>query len=170
MKYFIAAAILIFCIFAASMTGAQTLYTWTDENGNLHITEKPPPKTAKIEEKVNYKERSPEEEAARQRRSEAFRQRLEQDKQRVENRVARSKASDAEKDAQKMKEQALEESEKNKAYVDKLSNRQWKRKKFRKRIERLKRESKESLAEAEAAVKQAEEAKANAEAEQESQN
>ena len=69
-----------------------------------------------------------------------------------------------------MKEQAREEYEENKAYIDRLSNRQWKRKKFRKRIERLKRESEESLAEAEEAVKQAEEAKTNLEAEQGSQN
>ena len=52
MKYFISATIFIFCIFAASITGAQKLYTWTDENGNLHITQEPPPKSAKVEDVV----------------------------------------------------------------------------------------------------------------------
>jgi hypothetical protein len=169
MKLIITAIIILTSLFTASMTGAQKLYTWTDEKGNLHITEDPPPKTAKIEETVTYKQRSPEEEAARQRRNEEFRRRLEQDKQRVEKRDTRVKASDAEKDAQKMKEQAWEEYEENKAYIDKLSNRRWKRKKFRKRIERLKKESEESLAAAEEAAKRAREAKAAAEAEQDTQ-
>ena len=68
-----------------------------------------------------------------------------------------------------MRDEAQEKYDYNKEYIDKLSNRKWKRKKFRKRIDRLKRESEQSFAEAEAAAKRAEEAKARIEADQESQ-
>ena len=171
MRYIIAGFILIFCFFAASITGAQKLYTWTDENGNLHITQDPPPKSAKVEDVVKYRERSPEEEAARQRRNEEFRKGLKREKQREETRDARQEADKAEKEAQRLRDQAQKEYDYNKEYIDKLSNRKWKRKKFRKRIDRLKKETEQSFAEAEAASKRAEEAKAKAgiEGEQQSQ-
>ena len=169
MKYIIAGFILIFCIFAASITGAQKLYTWTDEDGNLHITQDPPPKSARVEDVVKYRERSPEDEAARQRRNKEFRRGLERERQREANRDARQEAEEAENEAQRLRDQAQEEFDSNKEYIDKLSNRKWKRKKFRKRIDRLKRETEQSFAEAEAAAKRAEEAKARIEAEQEGQ-
>jgi hypothetical protein len=169
MKLIITAIIVLTSLFAASITGAQKLYTWTDENGNLHITQDPPPKSAKVEDVVKYRERSPEEETARQRRNDDFRRSLEREKQREENRDARQEAEEAQKEAQRLRDQAQEEYDYNKEYIDKLSNRKWKRKKFRKRIDRLKRESEQSFAEAEAAAKRAEEAKARIEADQESQ-
>ena len=49
---------------ARSPRSAQKLYTWTDENGILHITDHPPPQRAQIEEVVTYKERTPEEQQA----------------------------------------------------------------------------------------------------------
>ena len=122
MKYLIPATILIFCLFAASMAGAQKLYTWTDENGNLHITQEPPPKSAKVEDVIKYREKSPEAEAARQRRNEEFRRRLEKDKRREETRQARQRADDAEKEAQRLRDQAQEEYDYNKEYIDKLSS------------------------------------------------
>jgi len=163
MKYFIAAAILLFSVLTVSMPGAQKLYTWTDENGILHITETPPPKNARVEEVTNYKERTPEDEAARRQRNEEFRRKLEKYDQRVQTQEAQLKAKEAEEEAQKAKAQAQQEYEDNKAYIDKLSNRKWKRKKFRKRITRLKKETEENFAEAEEAAKRAEEAKAKAE-------
>ena len=171
MKLLIITIIVFTGLFIASMASAQKLYTWTDENGNLHITQDPPPESAKVEEVVHYKERSPEEEAARQRRNEKFRHNLEQEREREKSREARLEAEEAEKKAQKMKEDAQRAYEENKAYIDRLSNRKWKRKQFRKRIDRLKRESEQGLIEAEEAVKRAQEAKAEAgiEVEQESQ-
>ena len=84
MKILITAALLTFALIVFGVPNSTAeVYTWTDENGNLHISEEPPPKNARVEDVVNYKERTPEEEAARQRRKEEFRRKLEEDKQRL---------------------------------------------------------------------------------------
>ena len=163
MRVLTATAVLLFCIFTASLLGAQKVYTWTDENGVLHITDHPPPQRAQLEEVVTYKERTPEELNAIERRKNKLRRELDQDFQQVKTREAQLKAKQAEEEAQKTLEQAEEEYEENKAYIDKLSNRKWKRKKFRKKIDRIKKETEESYAEAKSAAERAEEAKKKAE-------
>ena len=162
MRFLTATAVLLFCIFTASLLGAQKVYTWTDENGVLHITDHPPPQRAQLEEVVTYKERTPEELNAIKRRKNKLRRELDQDFQQVKTREAQLKAKQAEEEAQKTLEQAEEEYEENKAYIDKLSNRKWKRKKFRKKIDRIKKETEESYAEAKSAAERAEEAKKKA--------
>jgi hypothetical protein len=154
---------MLFSLFAASLLGAQKLYTWTDENGVLHITEQPPPKSAKVEDVRTYKERTPEELEAIERRKEKLRRELERENQLEKKREAQLKAQEADDEAQKALGQAEEDYEKNKAYIDKLSNRKWKRKKFRKRIDRLKKETEEGFTEAQSAAERAEEAKQAAE-------
>jgi hypothetical protein len=167
MKYFIATTIMLFSLLTASLLGAQKLYTWTDENGVLHITDHPLPQRAQVEEVVTYKERTPEELNAIERRKKKLRRELDQDYQQVKTREAQQKAKQAEKEAQTAKEQAEKEYEDNKAYIDKLSNRKWKRKKFRKKIDRLKKETEASYAEAKSAAERAEEAKKKAQKEAE---
>jgi hypothetical protein len=44
MRIFIVPVIMLFSLYAVSMLSAQKLYTWTDEDGILHITERPPQK------------------------------------------------------------------------------------------------------------------------------
>ncbi len=162
MRFLTATAVLLVCIFTASVLGAQKLYTWTDENGVLHITDHPPPQRAQIEDVVTYRERTPEEQQAIDRRKRELRRELDQDDQQVKAQEAQLKARQAEEEAQKSLEQAEEEYEQNKAYIDRLSNRKWKRKQFRKKIERLKKETEESFAEAKEAAEQAEAAKKKA--------
>ncbi len=162
MRFLTATAIVLFSLCTASLLGAQKLYTWTDENGVLHITDHPPPQRAQIEEVVTYKERTPEEQQAIDRRKRELRRELDQDFQQVKSQEAQLKAKQAEEEAQKSLEQAEEEYEQNKAYIDRLSNRKWKRKQFRKKINRLKKETEESFAEAKEAAEQAEAAKKKA--------
>lgn len=159
MKYCMATIILLFSLLTAAHLGAQKLYTWTDENGVLHITDHPPPQSAQIEDVVTYKERTPEELNAIERRKNKLRRVLDQEEQREKSQNAQLKAKAADEEAQKALEQAEKEYEENKAYIDKLSNRKWKRKKFRKRIDRLKKETEESYAKAKEAADQAEAAR-----------
>jgi colicin import membrane protein len=162
MKFLAATAVMLFCIFTASLLGAQKLYTWTDENGVLNITDQPPPQKAQLEEVVTYKERTPEELNAIERRKNKLRRELDQEEQQEKTQDAQLKAKAADEDAQKALEQAETEYEKNKAYIDRLGNRKWKRKKFRKKIDRIKKETEESYAEAKEAAEKAEAAKKEA--------
>ncbi len=77
MRFLIATAVVLFSLFTASLLGAQKVYTWTDENGVLHITDHPPPQKAQLEEVVTYKERTPEEQKAIERRKNKLRRELE---------------------------------------------------------------------------------------------
>jgi len=164
MRILIAAAIMIFSLYAVSMTAAQRLYTWTDGHGILHITEQQPPPGAEVKDVMTYTERTPAELEAIERRKARERREFDEYRQGEKQRRARIRAKEAEERALESIEQAREDYQKNAAYIDKLSNRKWKRKKFRKKIERLKNETEESFAEAKSSAQQAAEAKAAAEA------
>jgi len=169
MKYILTATILLVIVLSVSSTDAQKIYTWTDENGVLHITEQPPPEKAKVEDVMTFKERSPEELEAIQRKKNNIRREFEKQEQLDREQDAQLKAEQADKQAKEAKEEAEKEYEYNKEYIKRLSSTKRKRRQFRKKIERLKKESEESFAEAEEAAKRAEEAKAGAEAEPEAQ-
>jgi hypothetical protein len=145
MKYFIAAAIILFSLFAATILGAQKLYTWTDENGVLHIT---PPNSAKVENVMTYKEKTPEELEAIKREKDNIRREFERQEQLDRKQEARLKAKQDEEQAKKAKEKAEEEYNYNKEYIKRLSSTKRKRRQFRKKIERLKKETEQSFDEA----------------------
>lgn len=58
MKYVLTGITLILLFLANAELSADKLYTWTDEKGNLHITEHPPPKTASTKDVMTYQPRT----------------------------------------------------------------------------------------------------------------
>jgi hypothetical protein len=54
MKYFLIGIWIILSFVMTAELTADTVYTWTDENGKLHITQDPPPKKAKLKETMDY--------------------------------------------------------------------------------------------------------------------
>ncbi len=57
-------------ILGASHLNAQQIYTWTDENGITHITDQAPPKKARVQDVIKYKEKTPQEQEAIERKIE----------------------------------------------------------------------------------------------------
>jgi hypothetical protein len=55
MKYLLMGISLMLIFLATAELSAAQLYTWMDENGNLHITQTPPPKNAKLDDVMTYK-------------------------------------------------------------------------------------------------------------------
>ena len=55
MKYLLTGIPLMLLFFVNTELSADKLYTWTDEKGNLHITETPPPKNARTKDVMTYK-------------------------------------------------------------------------------------------------------------------
>ena len=146
-------------VFSSSyLIEAQQIYTWTDENGVTHITDQAPPKEARVEDVIQYKEKTPQELAEIERKIDALRKNNERQEKIDAAQRAEVAAREAEKQAREAMEKAREETEINQEYVRKLSTRKWKRRKFKKRIERIRIETEATQAEAEAAVKRAEEA------------
>jgi hypothetical protein len=50
-------AIVLLLLINAELS-ADRLYTWTDAKGNLHITQQPPPKTARTKDVMTYQSRT----------------------------------------------------------------------------------------------------------------
>jgi coenzyme F420-reducing hydrogenase alpha subunit len=87
---------------------ADTVYTWTDENGKLHITQDPPPKKAKLKDKMDYEpqpakadleselrpETGAEVERDRQKSDEASKARTEAEKAKKAAEIARDKVEE----------------------------------------------------------------------------
>jgi hypothetical protein len=151
---------LLFTLLATLSLNAQKLYTWTDENGVVHLADRPPPKTDRAEdvEVIKYEEKSLRELEAIQHKRENLRRKLDREEQIERARRAEIQAREAEERAQEAVQKAREEYEYNKEYIRRLTNTRNKRKKFRKRADRLKAETEASQAEAQAALEQAEEA------------
>ena len=73
--------IIVFALLIAAFTAplnAQKLYTWSDEDGVLHITDQPPPKNVRIKNVMPYREKTPQELEQIQREREKSQQELEQ--------------------------------------------------------------------------------------------
>jgi len=156
LKFVISSICCVMLLFVAPNLVAQQIYTWIDENGVTHITDTPPPPEAELEDIVEYKEKSAQEREAIDRKIQQQRQRFErQDKIDAAQR-AEVEARKAEKRARTAVEQARKQTQDNQDYIRKLSNRKWKRRKFKKRIKRLQLENEAAQSEAEALVEQAE--------------
>ena len=54
MKTVLAALSLLLLCCVISEVFADQVYTWTDKDGNMHITAKPPPKNARVEDVLKY--------------------------------------------------------------------------------------------------------------------
>jgi hypothetical protein len=160
MKPFTILVGLLLTLLAALSLNAQKLYTWTDENGVVHLADQPPPEIDRVEdvEVIKYEEKTPQEIEAIQHKKENLRRKFDREEQIEKARRAEIQAREAEERAQKTMQQAQEEYEYNNEYIRRLTSTKNKRKKFRKRFDRIKAETEASLAEAKAAVEQAEEA------------
>jgi len=160
MKPFSIAVGLLLTLLATLSLNAQNLYTWTDENGVVHFSDQPPPKTDRVEdvEVIKYEEKTPQEIEAIQHKRENLRRKLDREEQIEKARRAEIQAREAEERAQAAVQKEQEEYEYNKEYIRRLTNTRNKRRKFRKRADRLKAETEASQAEAKAALEQAEEA------------
>jgi hypothetical protein len=109
-----AAAILIFLLIGLNL-GAGEIITWTDENGNVNITNLPPPAGIKIQNVIPYKKR-PDEEIRKyehlqeQKRQDRLKQEKIQEAKKAENDAekARNEAKEAESRAQEAVQKANE--------------------------------------------------------------
>lgn len=160
MKYSTLITSLLLTLLATLNLNAQKLYTWTDGNGVLHITDRPPPNTKGVEDidVIRYKEKSPQETEAIEREKEELRRRFDEEKRIERARRAEIKAGETQKQAQKSLQEAREKYEYDKEYIRRLTSTKTKRKQFRNRVLQLRAASEAALAEAEEAVEQADEA------------
>jgi len=139
--------LIILC--GSHILSAQTIFTWTDEDGVGHITDKKPPEGIQIEEKLHYQKQIPtksseieENRSKRQldrEKSEVF-ERVEIEKRKAKN--AKQNAEEAFKRANRIKKETDE-------YIQKVKYKSRKRKSLRVKMKRRMEESNRAISEAE---------------------
>jgi hypothetical protein len=160
MKPFIIGIGLFFALLIGSSLNAQKIFTWTDQNGVIHLSDQPPPEKdrAKDVEVMKYEEKTPQEIEAIQSKKETLRQKLDKVEQIDKARQGEIQARKAEDQARQAMQKAQEEYEYNNEYIRRLTSTKNKRKKFRKRVNRIIEENEASRIEAKEAVERAEKA------------
>ena len=98
MKYLLPGISMMLLLFVTAELSADKLYTWTDEKGNLHITQTPPPKTARTKDVMTYKPQT-----------EAQIQKIKKDERREEMQYEAVQKEDAQQETQKASVQAQQQ-------------------------------------------------------------
>ncbi len=118
MKYCLIGIVIVSIFTAFGELRADKVYTWTDEKGNLHITQHPPPKRAKLKDTMDYLPRPEKKDLETVRRQEigdkaglkiqksdgARKARAEAQKARQEAEMARFKAREAARKAEEYRQ------------------------------------------------------------------
>jgi hypothetical protein len=102
MKFFLNGIWIILSFVMAADLAADKVYTWTDENGKLHITQEPPPQKAKLKDTMDYQpqpaqadlESGTEAELKKQKSDEVRKARAEAEKAKKEAEIARGIAEE----------------------------------------------------------------------------
>ena len=148
MKLFGLGFIILFFFATTGPLGADKVFTWTDKDGNVHITDQPPPEGANVSNVTTYKPQS-EEEVMKNQRQQQMRENA------VDRKRKLAEAQNAELEAQKAAEEAKIGRDKAdtvvkdaKGYIDTHDRNQYMRRAH-------KYEMKKKAGEAEAAVDQA---------------
>ena len=131
MKYFIIVALTFVLSIGPQAVFSQAVYTWTDENGNLHFTNRPPRRTANIlkvdEFKAGQKKSPP---ATAQPKGPEY-ERLKSEEAAEEAQMARERANEAQRQANEAVEKAEKAREEADAYIEKIGPKSKKRKSLR---------------------------------------
>ena len=135
MKFLMISVAVLLASFLNSGLFAGQVYTWTDKDGNLHVTDTPPPPNSKLKNTLEYQEKS----AAEIEDLKTRMQQRDAEKAQEENlnrlEEAKRRARQADERAQKAAEQAAQITGEVEVYVRRLSSTQEKRKQFRKKIQ-----------------------------------
>ena len=57
MRYLLTGFVLVLIFLTNSELSADKVYTWTDKDGNMHITAEPPPQNARVKDVLQYEPR-----------------------------------------------------------------------------------------------------------------
>ena len=133
-------SVIIICVFLVGIFNsnlfAGQVYTWTDENGNLHVTDTPPPARAKVKDTLEYEEKTAAEIQELQNRQQRRDQQRQEEAEINRVEAAKKRAREADEAAQIAAEEADQITQEVEAYVRRLGSTKEKRKQFRKRIQR----------------------------------
>ena len=159
MKYLLIGVVIagLFAAASAELQAAE-VYTWTDEKGNLHITQDPPPKKAKLKETMTYQPQSSTESLEIEGRQKAADEAAAEKQKSDELLKARAEAEQARKEAEIAAAKAEEAARTAKEYIETHNRNQYMRRAYQYQMEKAAADAKAAQERAEAAKQRASEA------------
>ena len=161
---FLLIGVLIAGLFAASAElRAAEVYTWTDEAGNLHITQDPPPKKATLKETMTYQPQSAIKDLETERRQRPGDEAAAEKQKSDELLKARAEAEQARKEAEIAAAKAEEAARMAKEYIETHNRNQYMRRAYQYQMEKAAEDAKAAQERAKIAEERAIEAEKKAE-------
>jgi len=158
MKYLFIGVVIAGLFAASAALQAAEVYTWTDADGNLHITQDPPPKKAKLKETMTYQPQSLTKSLEIERRQKAADEAAAEKQKSDELLKVRAEAEQARKEAEIAVAKADEAARMAKEYIETHNRNQYMRRAYQYQMEKAAEDAKVAQERAEAAEKRAIEA------------
>jgi len=162
MKYFLICVVIAGLFAASAGPRAAEVYTWTDENGNLHITQDPPPKKAKLKDTMTYQPQSAVKDLETERRQKAGDEAAAEKQKSDELLKARAKAEQARREAEIAAGKAEEAARMAKEYIETHNRNQYMRRAYQYQMEKAAEDAKAAQERAKVAEERAIEAEKKA--------
>jgi hypothetical protein len=156
MKQLLAAAVIVCLLTSLSPLNAQTtLYTWTDAQGRVHITDTPPPADAKIKDMVGHTAPTPAETRQLQNQQQRRVETRQNEQRRTEAEEALRRAREADDQARAAVQRAEEQTQQALDYRKRFGNTASRRQEFKYKIRAEEEKALQAQAEAQRAVERA---------------
>ena len=136
MRYLLVGVTLTVFFFTAAGLMADKVYTWTDENGNLHITEQPPPQNARVKNVLQYKPESEKTIQEQEHQEQLTDKALEKKRRRQEAQQARADAEKARQQADAARLRAQETARQSEEFIKTHDTNQYMRIAFKYKIKK----------------------------------
>ena len=139
----------LFLLCGSHILSAQTLFTWTDEAGVVHITENKPPEGIQIEEKLHYQKQPSKRPLEIEENRKKGQTDLEKSEAIERAEIERRKANEAKQKAEEAFKKANQIKKETDEYIKKVKYKSRKTKSLRVKMKRRMEEANKAIAEAE---------------------
>jgi hypothetical protein len=158
MKTFLTGLSLLLLFFANGEVFADQVYTWTDKDGNMHITAEPPPKNARVKDVLKYEPQPEKTPPGKQQRQDSGDAAATAKPQSDEVRQAREKAQKAREEAETARGKAEEAMKTAKKYIETHNRNEYMRRAYKYQMRKAAEDAKAAQEQARSAEEKAVEA------------
>ena len=162
MKTILAGLSLLLLFFANAEVFADQVYTWTDKDGNMHITAEPPPQNARVKDVIKYEPRPEETVTDAQQRPDSEAEAAPGEPESDDVRQARTRAEKARKEAEIASARAEEATKAAQKYIETHNRNEYMRRAYKYQMRKAAEEAKAAQEQARIAAEKAIEAEKRA--------
>jgi hypothetical protein len=162
MRYLFIGFILALIVSANLELSADQVYTWTDKDGNMHITAEPPPQNARVKDVIKYEPRPEETVTDAQQRPDSEAAAAPGEPESDDVRRARKRAEEARKEAEIASAKAAEATNAAQKYIETHNRNEYMRRAYQYQMRKAAEEAKAAQEQARIAAEKAAEAEKKA--------